>query len=56
MTKKCVYCGVELPGEHVIDFCERCGISAFGSKTFKVIVDNMTQARERGDLDQGMFS
>jgi len=53
MVKKCIYCGIELPGECVIDFCERCGISAFGSKTFKTIIENMEQAKDRGDLNQG---
>lgn len=53
MSKRCVYCGIDLSSECVIDFCERCGISAFGSKTFKAIIENMEQARDRGDLDQG---
>ena len=56
MTRKCVYCGCELPSENVIDFCERCGISSFGSKMFKAIIENMEKAQNRGDLDQGTFS
>ena len=53
MGKKCVYCGVELPLESVIDFCEKCGVGTFGSKMFKAIIENMQQAQERGDLEQG---
>jgi len=54
--KKCIYCGTELDNDCVIDFCDRCGISNFGAKVFRAIVENMQQARERGDLDQGNIS
>ena len=37
--------------ESVIDFCERCGIGVFGHKMFNAIVENMENARDRGDLD-----
>jgi len=53
MGKKCIYCGTEISQDNVIDFCEKCGISAFGSKVFRAIVENMQKARDRGDLDQG---
>ena len=53
MAKKCIYCGVEVSDDSVIDFCQRCGISTFGSKMFKTIIDNMTEANARGDLEQG---
>ena len=56
MTKKCIYCGVELSQESVIDFCERCGVRSFGAKMFKAIVQNMEQANFRGDLEQGKVS
>lgn len=52
MAKKCVYCRTEIPNESVIDFCEKCGIGAFGSRTFKAIINNMETAKKRGDLDQ----
>jgi len=39
--------------ESVIDFCERCGIGVFGHKMFNAIVENMENARDRGDLFQG---
>jgi hypothetical protein len=48
--KKCLYCGVELPDESVIDFCERCGINAFGKKMFETIKQNMEEANEKNDL------
>ncbi|MEK6875381.1 MAG: hypothetical protein AABX30_01735 [Nanoarchaeota archaeon] len=50
MAKKCIYCKIEIPEEHVIDFCEKCGIGVFGEKLFQTIVSNMEDARERGDL------
>ncbi len=56
MVKKCIYCGTILSEESVIDFCERCGCQTFGVKMFKTIVDNMEQAKNRGDLDQGGVS
>jgi len=51
--KKCIYCNSEIPMESVIDFCERCGIGVFGHKMFNAIVENMENARDRGDLFQG---
>jgi uncharacterized UBP type Zn finger protein len=56
MVRKCVYCGKELYDNSVIDFCEICGISAFGEKTFKAIIKNMQDAQTRGDLNQGSVS
>jgi hypothetical protein len=53
MVKKCIYCKCEINDGSVIDFCTRCGSSAFGEKMFKTIVSNMEDARERGDLVQG---
>jgi len=50
MSKKCLYCGSELHENCVIDFCERCGVSVWGRKMFDTIVDNMENAREKGDL------
>jgi len=48
--KKCIYCGAEISEECVIDFCEKCGVSVWGQKMFNAIVQNMEEARERGDL------
>ena len=50
MAKKCIYCKEEIPDESVIDFCERCGVGVWGPKMFKVIVSNMEEAREKGDI------
>jgi len=54
--KRCLYCGCEISDESVIDFCEKCGKAAFGDKMLKAIKDNMTNAREKGDLNQGLIS
>ena len=50
MSKKCLYCSIEVPDSSVIDFCERCGVGHFGRKMFDAIVTNMEEAREKGDL------
>jgi len=50
MSKKCLYCGKELNSDSVIDFCEKCGVGVWGQKMFDTIVQNMENARERGDL------
>jgi len=50
MVKKCIYCGGEVHDDSVIDFCRRCGVGVFGEKMFNAIVQNMEDARERGDL------
>jgi len=50
MTKKCIYCGAEIPDESVVDFCERCGKGVWGEKMFNAIIQNMEEARSKGDL------
>ncbi len=54
--KKCLYCGKELDENNVVDFCDKCGINVFGVKMFKAILKNMNNAREKGDLNQGIIS
>lgn len=48
--KKCIYCGKEIEDGSVIDFCEKCGISVFGSKMYHTILKRMNNARENGDI------
>ena len=50
MTKKCIYCKVEISDDSVIDFCDRCGKGVWGEKMFNAIVKNMETARANGDL------
>jgi len=51
--RKCIYCKCDVSKDSVIDFCERCGKGVFGERMFNAIVENMQEANERGDLDQG---
>tara|TARA_Y100000310_G_C20600280_1_gene772647 strand:- start:1027 stop:1221 length:195 start_codon:yes stop_codon:yes gene_type:complete len=53
MSKKCVYCSVALGEERAVDVCESCGVGVWGEKMFQAIKDNMENAREVGDLNQG---
>ncbi len=50
--KKCIYCNCGISDQSVIDFCDNCGKGVFGEKMFNTIVQNMQEAKERGDLDQ----
>ena len=51
--KKCIYCKQDIHEESVTDFCERCGKGAFGDKMFSAIIQNMREAKQRGDWEQG---
>jgi len=50
--KSCLYCGCKLSDDSIVDFCEKCGVGVFGHKMFKVIVKNMSQAKENDNLYQ----
>jgi len=50
MTKKCIYCKAEIPDESVVDFCHKCGKRVWGEKMFNAIIQNMEEARRKGDL------
>lgn len=50
MSKKCIYCQAEISSDSVIDFCEKCGKGVWGERMFNAIVQNMEEAREKGDL------
>ena len=53
MAKQCIYCKAEISQDSVIDFCKRCGVGVWGEKMFAAIVQNMENARDAGDLNQG---
>jgi rRNA maturation endonuclease Nob1 len=48
--KRCIYCGAEISDDSIVDFCERCGIGVFGKKMFDAIIQNMEEAKLRGDI------
>lgn len=50
MAKVCIYCREDISEESVIDFCVKCGKGVWGEKMFDTIVQNMEEAREKGDL------
>ena len=50
MERKCIYCGDHVSADSVIDFCGKCGKDVWGEKMFNAIVQNMEEAREKGDL------
>ncbi len=52
--RKCIYCGEEISHDSVIDFCEKCGREVFGEKMLNAIIENMSRAREKGNLYQGL--
>ena len=56
MVKKCIYCKVQIDEECVLDVCDRCGVGVWGTKMFQAIKDNMSGAKEKGDLFQGSVS
>lgn len=56
MSKKCMYCKCEIPSESVVDFCEKCGVGVWGHKMFKAIIQNMEDARDSGNLHQGLIT
>lgn len=56
MAKSCIYCKAQIHEDSVIDFCEKCGVGVWGHKMFKTIVKNMEDARDRGNLNQGLIS
>ena len=55
MVKKCIYCSAEIDDDYVIDFCEKCGKNVFGVKMFETIIQNMENARAKGDLCHSNF-
>ena len=56
MGKKCFYCSKQISDDRAIDVCEICGTGVWGSKMFKTIKENMTNAKEKGNLDQGSIT
>ena len=53
MANKCIYCDGDIIDERAVSVCDKCGEGVWGRKMFRAIVDEMSGARERGDLEQG---
>ena len=54
--KNCIYCNTDVQEESVIDVCDSCGYQVWGDKMFSAIKENMENARDAGDLNQGSVS
>jgi len=50
MTKKCIYCKSEIHDDRSLDVCNRCGTGVWGEKMFNAILQNMENAKDKGDL------
>ena len=53
MGKNCVYCKQVISDDRAVDVCDRCGVGVWGQKMFNAIKQNMSSAREKGNLHQG---
>jgi len=53
MKKKCIYCSKEIDDNSVVDVCNSCGLGVWGEKMFSAIKENMSNAKEKGYLNQG---
>mgnify|MGYP001560263835 FL=1 len=51
--KNCIYCKKRIDDEFVVDVCESCGHKVWGEKMFRTIVENMSKAKDVGNLYQG---
>jgi uncharacterized UBP type Zn finger protein len=53
MVNKCIYCKIGLEDNSVFDVCTNCGHQVWGEKMYNAIIQNMSDARDSGDLYQG---
>ena len=53
---KCVYCRGDIQDSRAVDVCDSCGRKVWGDKMFLAIKNSMGDARERGDLNQGLVT
>jgi hypothetical protein len=52
----CVYCKGEIQDGRAVDVCDKCGVGVWGDKMFKTIIQNMGNAKQKGDLNQGLIN
>ena len=50
MTKRCIYCKAEINDDRSLDVCNKCGVGVWGGKMFNAILQNMENAKNKGDL------
>jgi uncharacterized UBP type Zn finger protein len=56
MTKKCIYCKADITDDRSLDVCNICGVGVWGQKMFNAILQNMENAKDRGDLCNSTIS
>lgn len=54
--RKCIYCKQDIHDDRAVDVCNSCGIGVWGERMFNAIIQNMQDARKKGDLHQGLIS
>ena len=50
MNKRCVYCKSDIYDDRSLDVCNNCGLKVWGERMFNAILQNMDNARDKGDL------
>lgn len=53
---KCIYCKSGIEDDRAVDVCDMCGRKVWGDKMFNAIKQNMGNAKEKGDLEQGSIN